>query len=888
MRRNPYLGDMIAFLFLSVSTLVAQSSTPNLTIQAVRITEPIAIDGILSESTWTRPGFGKFTQRDPDEGKEPTEKTEVWVGYDDAALYIAAKMYDSAPDSIMAKLGRRDDYMTADWLFVFIDSYYDRRNGFQFALNAAGTRLDGTLYNDDWDEFSWDGVWEGRATIDQEGWVIEMRIPLSQLRFQDQEQYVWGINFRREIGRKNERDYVILKPKKESGFVSRFADLVGIEHITPPQRVEVLPYINTRAEYKQHAGDDPFNTGSRYFPGMGADLKIGLGSNLTLDATVNPDFGQVEVDPAVVNLSDVESYFQEKRPFFIEGANIFRFGRGGSNNYWGFNWAEPNLLYTRRIGRSPQGSIPSADYVDQPIGTHILAAAKLTGKAWNQWNVGLISAITQREFAELQTAGVRSEAEIEPLTYYGIARAQKDFNDGKQGFGFISTFTQRFFQDQRLRDDINNNGLVGGLDGWTFLDSSKTYVITGWAAASRVTGNTTRTLALQRSSLHYLQRPDASYLGVDSSAASMTGYAGRFTLNKQKGQMNLNAAIGFINPKFDSGDLGFLWRTDFINTHIATGYRWTDPTEYYRSLSFNVATFASWDYGGNKVWHGYWGSINMNLLNYYSFWGNYAYNPQTISNRRTRGGPLMTSPSGWEIDFGGNSDDRKPVVLNVFGYTYQGGGGDNWYTEVDLEWKPAPNVSLTIGPSFSKDHTEAQWVGVFDDPTASATYGHRYVFAYFNGTQVAANIRLNWIFTPKLSLQLFAQPLISSGEYVDYKELAKPNSYQFLRYGDNGSTLTPQKDADGTVTGYLADPDGSGPAAPILFSNPNFNYKSLRGNAVLRWEYRPGSTLYLVWTQSRSDYENNGNFQFNQSMERLWGAKPDNIFMMKFSYWWSM
>jgi hypothetical protein len=879
---------MIAFLSLSASTLVAQSTAPVITVQAVRISEPITIDGILSESAWNRPGFSKFTQRDPNEGKEPTEKTEVWVGYDDAAIYIAAKMYDSAPDSIMAKLGRRDDYMTADWFSAYVDSYHDRKSGYMFSLNSAGSMQDATLYNDSWDDWSWDGVWEGRATINSEGWSIEMRIPYSQLRFQEQEQYVWGINFKRFIGRKNEGDYVVFQPKKESGFVSRFPDLVGIERVTPPPRVEVLPYINTRAEYKQHASGDPFNTGSRLFPGMGADVKIGLGSNLTLDATVNPDFGQVEVDPAVVNLSDVESYFQEKRPFFIEGANTFNFGYGGATNYWGFNWGGPSLLYTRRIGRTPQGSVPSADFADLPIGTHILGAAKLTGKVLDRWNVGLVNAVTAREFADLQTSGTRSEAEIEPSTYYGIARAQKDFNDGKQGIGFMSTYAQRFFKDERLRDEINSDAFVFGLDGWTFLDSSKTYVITGWTVLSRVGGNTARMLSLQQSSAHYFQRPDAPYVRVDSSATSLTGYAGRFTINKEKGPMNFNAAIGFLSPKFNSNDLGFMWRNDVINGHVATGYRWTDPTDYYRRLSFNVSYFSTYDYGGDKTWQGYWSNMNWDFLNYDGVWMNYAYNPSTISNRMTRGGPRVVSPQGWQLGGGGYSDSRKPIVVNAYGSTYQGGGGNNWYSEIDVEWKPAPNMSLTVGPSFSKNHTEAQWVGVFDDPTATATYGHRYVFAYFNGTEVAANIRLNWIFTPKLSLQLFAQPLISSGEYVDYKELAKPNSYQFLRYGDNGSTIVPQKDAGGNVTGFVSDPDGPGPAAPFSFDNPNFNYKSLRGNAVLRWEYRPGSTLYIVWTQSRSDYENNGDFQFNQSMQRLWGAKPDNIFMLKFSYWWSM
>ncbi|MEK6565130.1 MAG: DUF5916 domain-containing protein, partial [Bacteroidota bacterium] len=259
----------------------------------------------------------------PFEGIAPTQKSEVWVAYDEQAIYVAARMYDTSPDSIMQVLGRRDFDVTADWFGFYVDPYHDKRTGYYFAVSAAGSLQDGTLYNDDWDDDSWDGVWEAHTTIDGLGWTVEMRIPFSQLRFIEQENYVWGVNFRRSIGRSNERDMVVYTPNKESGFVSRFIELHGIEKISPPLQAEILPYITSRAEYLQHAPNDPFKTNSRYLPGIGADVKIALSSNLTLNATINPDFGQVEVDPAVVNLSDVESYFQEKRPFFVEGNNIF-------------------------------------------------------------------------------------------------------------------------------------------------------------------------------------------------------------------------------------------------------------------------------------------------------------------------------------------------------------------------------------------------------------------------------------------------------------------------------------------------------------------------------------------------------------------------------------
>ena len=389
--------------------------TPRPVVRAVRTPRPITIDGDLSEYTWrTAPVWDTFVQRDPEEGAPATEKTEVRIAYDDAALYVGARMHDSSPDSIVARLGRRDANCTSDYFVVYLDPYYDRRSGFYFALDAAGTFYDGVLTNDEWDDESWDGVWEGKVQQDSDGWTAEMRIPFSQLRFKGTN--TWGVNFERDIARKHESVYLVFTPKDGSGFVSRFADLRGIEQITPPSRVEALPYVTAKAEYTRSTPGDPFNNGKKYTPGFGADFKVGIGTNLTLDATVNPDFGQVEVDPAVVNLSDVETFFSERRPFFIEGASIFNFGQGGARSYWGFNWSTPDLFYSRRIGRAPQGSVPDADYVDLPPGTRIIGAGKLSGQFGDNWSVGTIQAVTAREYAELSTNGVHSRAEIEPET----------------------------------------------------------------------------------------------------------------------------------------------------------------------------------------------------------------------------------------------------------------------------------------------------------------------------------------------------------------------------------------------------------------------------------------------------------------------------------------
>ena len=323
---------------ISFSSSVGLCLTPEFvkTVHAVRLHEPVCVDGVLSESVWQQPGMTAFFQQEPNQGMPATESTEVWVAYDDEAIYIAARLKDSHPDSIIARLSRRDNDIGADQFGVAIDPSHSKRDGFYFIITAGGTLLDGICYNDDWTDDSWDGVWEAKRQITADGWTLEMRIPFSQLRLEKQEKYVLGIDFKRTVGRKKEQSLLAYTPRSQSGFVSRFPDLTGIENIDPPSRFELLPYVNEKAEYSYPAAGDPLNSPSRYTTNVGADFKVGLGYNLMLEGSVNPDFGQVEVDPAVVNLSDVETIYSEKRPFFLEGINIFSFGQGGVSSFWGF------------------------------------------------------------------------------------------------------------------------------------------------------------------------------------------------------------------------------------------------------------------------------------------------------------------------------------------------------------------------------------------------------------------------------------------------------------------------------------------------------------------------------------------------------------------------
>jgi hypothetical protein len=853
-------------------------------VRAIRLSSPVNIDGALNEEVWKSPDpTTEFLDLDPVEGATPSQRTEVRVAYDDDAIYIGARMYDTAPDSIITRLARRDVEISADRFSVYLDPYHDRRSGYYFKVNAAGTLYDGTISNDGWTDSSWDGVWTGRARRDAQGWTAELRIPFSQMRFVvDGGENIWGINFSRNIARNAEGVYLVYQPKKESGFVSRFPHLTGLSQLPRSGSVELIPYVTAKAEYLEHTEGDPFYDGSRHTGDAGGDLRMSVAGKLTLNATVNPDFGQVEVDPAVVNLSDFETYYPEKRPFFVEGSSNFRFGNEGANNYWGFNWPEPTFFYSRRVGRPPQGEEPSGDYVRMPSATTILGAAKLTGKIAPTWNFGTLHALTAKEHADVSTDGFTSEAEVEPLTYYGVVRTQKEFPRRQQGLGFMANWALRSFDSPEMRDALNSQSYMGGVDGWVFLDRKQTYVVSGWSVVSHVRGTEQRMIDLQRDPRHYFQRPDADHVEVDSSTTHLTGSGTRLWINKQNGQVIMNGALGYMTPSFDVNDVGFMSRTDVINGHFGMGYKWTDPNKWRKYQDYIVAVFANYDWQGNPTWLGTYAEGSTEFINNYSWSYHAALNPQTISNRRTRGGPLMITDPGYELGTYFDTDSKSKLFYYVDAgmYSQPKPGSWNSYLYPAVEWKPVSNFNVSIGPGWERVVEDAQYVGTYDDPTATATYGQRYVFSDLNQTTVSANIRLNCSFTPSASLELYLQPLVSSGDYTDFKELARPRSYEFNHYGQSGSTWD---ETTGT-----ADPDGAGPAPPIEIGNPDFNFRSLRGNAVFRWEYRPGSTLFLVWTQERVDSESYGNLDFSHSMHSLVDKQPQDVFLAKVTYYLGM
>jgi hypothetical protein len=674
----------------------------------------------------------------------------------------------------------------------------------------------------------------------------------------------------------------VLVPKNESRLVSLAGELDGLDDIESRRHLELLPYVTARSEISGTAEpDDPFNDGRTAAGSVGLDAKWGFASNMTLDATVNPDFGQVEVDPAVVNLSVFETFYEEKRPFFIEGSQAFdNFGRNGASGYLGFNRTNPSLFYSRRIGRTPQGAA-AGEYVDMPASTTIIGAAKVTGKTSRGWTVNFIDAATAREWAETSTGGAKGKTEVEPFSNYLAARARRDVGQ-RAGFGMITTAVNRNLSDPALASQLAGSAFVLGADGHLFLTGKRDYVVTGSFSGSRVAGSQASIARLQRSSARYYQRPDATHLDFDSSAESLSGWNLQSDFNKNNGGVRPNASFWAVSPGFEVNDTGFMMNADRMGGHAALVFLKPTPDAFSRNRQLFVAKWNTWNFAGDAMGDGYFASFYATLRNYWSINAAAHTGPWVYSDRLTRGGPMMRSPGFTIVSAGIEGDERKTVVWELDGnYETRPDGSWSGEAEIELRLRPLPTVSFEIGPTFTRELTASQYVRAVTDAEAAAMYGRRYVFGALDQTEFGMETRLDLILSPRMSLQMYLQPLISVGRYTGFKEALQPRTYDFAVYGQDTGTIS----YDAGNGAYTVYPGPGGTGTPFVIPNPDFNYTSLRANTVFRWEFKPGSTLYVVWTQQREDETSDGRFAFNQDISRMMRAPGDNVFMVKMSYW---
>ena len=876
----------------AVRPVTAQTGhdVPVPTARAAQRNGPILLDGRLEESAWTAATpITEFTQFDPDEGKPASERTEVRFLFDDEALYVGARMFDAAgAKGVTTRLVRRDSDFESDFFQVVIDGFHDHLGRAFFEVNPSGAKFDALGVGASNPDASWDAVWEAGTRIDSLGWVAEIRIPYSQLRFSRDAEQTWGLQVRRTIHRRNEQSQWAFWRKDESGGPARFGHLEGVRIGGTPNHLELLPYVVTRSKHVRPTNDaDPFNDGSVQNARAGLDLKYSVTSNLQLAATFNPDFGQVEVDPAVVNLSQYETFFQEKRPFFVEGSGVFGFG--SFSCFFCSNVSSIESFYSRRIGRAPSGVDMAYDrgsYVDAPDNSTILGAAKLTGRTKNGFTIGVMDAVTRRERAVIDSSGVRLSQTVEPAANYFVGRLKRDFMSGNLVVGAIGTSLARSLDSAFTPRMTEHAELVGADLLYTFKD--RKYRVMSQVAQSNVAGDVLAIRRIQRSAARYLQRPDRETNRFDPDATSLQGTAGYLRVAKDAGDFEWEAQINGRTAGYEVNDMAFLTRSDYYWMGGNLYRQWNKPTRWYRSLFtiLGAQQQYNWDRDlTDRQVHYMLGGRSLNFWNVSSW---VMYRPETLDDRQLRGGPVAAKPGGGATQLAISTDFRKRLAAEVYPqYSWNEEGGWGWFIGTFARYRAASNIMLSFGPSFNISKAVQQYVDTALDATATQFYGVRYVMSGLDQKTLSLDTRLNVTFTPTMTLELFAQPFIASGRFFDFKEFDAPRALRKSVYGRDRGTISPVTNSAGAVTSYDIDPDGAGPAATFSIDNPDFNSRSLRGNAVFRWEYRPGSTLFVVWTQSRegSAPVGIGDFDFARDRHDLFAAPPDNIFLVKINYW---
>jgi hypothetical protein len=862
----------------------ARSSAVDLTTQrtlrAHRMTSGVTLDGRLDEATWlAAPVTADFVQQRPDPERAPTQHSEARVLIDGEAIYVGMRMFDTAPDSIVSPLARRDFDGPSDWAHVLIDSYYDRRTAFRFAVNPSGTKRDAMVSGDtEWNEdASWDAVWEVATARDSLGWTAEFRIPLSQLRFKacgaeeaGAERCAWGLELVRDLGRRNERSLWAPIPAGSNGFVSRFGTLAGLGGVAAARRPEIAPYSLGRLTRAPLEVDNPFYRRTDIGGSFGADIKYGVTSNLTLTATVNPDFGQVEADPSVVNLTAFETFFPERRPFFIEGSNIFNFPVSDG----GF-FGQEQLFYSRRIGRAPQlGAPDDADAVDRPDAATILGAGKVSGRV-GRWTLGLMEAVTGAEHARyVDENGVRGSMLAEPSTSYTVARVTRDGHEGRRSVGGVFTATSRRL-DGAAADTLRAEAYTGGVD-WRAQTKSRSVTVRGNLLGSFVRGSPFAIARTQRSAAHLFQRPDDD-VTLDTTRASLGGLSAEVRATKNDGHWRWGIGGRAVTPGFEINDVGFQQQSNVANTDGWLGYEEFRPGRVFRSWSAWTNQWAQWSLNGDRVltFSNLW--IGTQLTNFWRVEGEVRRRYAGLTTTDLRGGPALYTPSRWATWFHVESDARRAVFGEMFvnAYSEEGGGG-MINVNPTFTFRPSSRAEVSLGPSLARTLNPWQYIAkrTVDDST------HYYV-GRLHQTTSSLTARINYTFTPRLSLQYYAQPFMSAGRYTDLATVVSPRAVAFadrFRVLD-GSEIARASDGSydvATTQGGVRD---------VSIDNPDFNVRELRSTAVMRWEYRPGSTLFLVWSQGRSSEGEDGAFALTREARGMMRADPTNVLLLKVSYW---
>ncbi len=862
------------FLFTAIiNTFGSTYETKSFFAQAL-ISEPPVIDGTLNDEAWQVAQWdSSFVQYSPSEGANPSQKTEFALLYDKNYLYVGIRAYDNAPDSIVKRLTRRDQ-IDGDYVGVQFDSYLNRRTAFCFYVSAAGVKRDYFISNNgDSRDFNWDPIWYVSTTSDSEGWYAEMKIPLSQLRFNPEEINIWGFQVERMIFRNDERALWQPVARNASGWVNYMGHLEGLKNLEAKKTFDITPYTLASAESYEAQANNPFYTGRDYNLNGGVDGKIGLTNYFTLDFTINPDFGQVEADPSQVNLTAFETFFPEQRPFFVEGRDLFSFRVGFGDGDVG----DENLFYSRRIGRSPQYR-PAAgqdEFVYTPEFTPIIGALKLTGRTNDGLSLGIMQSTTASQYAQVDNMGSHSEILAEPLTNYFAARALQEFSEGNTTIGVIGTAVNRNLSEGHL-DFLHSSAYTGGVDITQYF-ADRRYALISNIYMSHIRGSERAISRTQLSPVRYYQRPDADHLEFDPNRTSLSGAGGNLQLGKVSGRFRWMTAFLVKSPGLETNDIGYLRSADALFQVLWFGYRINEPFGIIRNANINTNQWTSYTFGGERTSLG--GNINgwTQFTNYWSLSTGVSYDHDGLATSSLRGGPAFVTTSrtgGW---MSLNTDNRKKLQFFTSNNYWKGNEGSfaTLNNSLGITYRPHNALHLTVSPGVGNAVTTAQYVtqrSYEDSPV--------YILGTLDQTVWRMSIRINYTITPELSLQYWGQPFIAAGKYTNFKKVTDPRATHFQdRFEEYTDSQIRYDESSGQ---YLIFESG-GNTADYSFFNPDFNVKEFLSNLVLRWEYSPGSTLFFVWSQTRDHYMRDGHFDFQNNVNELFSDKAHNVFMLKLS-----
>jgi len=831
-------------------------------------TPPPVIDGKLNDPAWKTGHWSThFTQFTPTEHGKPSKRTELKILYDDQDIYVAIRAFDD-PGKIQRIAGTRDEII-GDIVGVNFDSYNDDETGYEFDLTAYGQKIDLVLTNPGKWDVNWNAVWKGKVGINDSSWVAEMKIPFSQLHYSSDSVQTWGLHVWRWINRLKEEDDWEVQTKTGPGMIYNFGVLKGIKDLKKMHRIEIMPYALGKLKTFKANPSDPFTDKGRSWDGnMGLNAKIGVTSNLTLNMAINPDFGQVEADPSVMNLTNFETFYQEKRPFFIEGKNIFDYSI--DNN---------SLFYSRRIGHAPSNTITPTDslYVKEPEQTTILSAIKLSGKTSKNLSVGVLQSLTARENAKLSGPN-RSiyKKPVEPLTNYMVARIQKNYHDGNTIIGGILTSTNRFIRSSNL-DFLSHDAYTSGFHVLHQWDNKRFYIDTK-LIGSNIKGDPRAITMLQESSARYYQRPGAAYLNFDTTKTSLSGYGGKFEIGKGTGLWHYSTGLSWYSPGLELNDLGYMKRADLLNQHNKVSYFVTKPESIFRTLTTGLEEFNHWNFGGQYLGSGVNFTFSPGFLNKWGLNTNWDFNSQMLDTRILRGGYALKMPSNFNFYGQLTTNDSRDVSVqfkyNIMHASHH--SADRYQFGPGITARIIDNFRLGVTARYTGNHNRLQYV-----TTVNRNAGNRYILGTIKQQTLDLTLRFDYIITPNITIQYYGSPFVSRGKYADFKYISQPRAHSY-----NDRFVMYNKPVFSNNRYYF---DENGDHKPdYSIANPDFNFRQFRSNLVLRWRYRPGSDIYLVWSRQQTAFLNNYNADLGHSMRRLFSIVPHNVFLLKINYWFSL